>query len=63
MTCECVHEGRLTRKKAAAHIGYATSTLDKWASQGLNLKYHMVGGRAYYRVADLDEFLKGQQSF
>jgi excisionase family DNA binding protein len=63
MTCEGIHGRRLTRKKAAEYLGYHPGTLDKWASKGINLKYHMVGGRVYYDIADLEEFLRGQQTF
>lgn len=63
MTSKNVNANRLSRKQAAAYIDKRPSTLDKWASKGINLKFHMEGGRAYYDIVDLDEYLKGQQTF
>jgi hypothetical protein len=65
MTCKhCAHEARqLSRRKAADYIGYKFKTLEYWAHKKTKLKYHKIGGRVYYNISDLDEFLKSQQTF
>ena len=49
---------RLRRPAAAAYIGVATATLDKWATERRGPPFKKAGGRVVvYDTADLDAFL------
>jgi hypothetical protein len=51
---------RLRRPQAAAYIGVATATLDKWATERRGPVFKKAGGRVtVYDTADLDAFLAG----
>ena len=59
MPIKIKNETYLTRKEAAAYIGYSPGTLEVWASIKKDfLEYIMRGGRAYYSLTILDEFLE-----
>lgn len=49
--------GRLNRRDAATYLGRAAATLENWASSGRGPKPVKIGGRAFYNLADLDEFI------
>lgn len=58
-------DGRLNRKDAATYLGISETTLRDWAWKS-NAKRHdasayppvvKVGGRAFYRLADLQKFV------
>jgi hypothetical protein len=54
--------GRLTRQDAAQYLGSAVSTLADWHRKGLGPESVKVGGRRFYRVAALNEFIaKGER--
>ncbi len=54
--------GRLTRKEAAIYVGSAVSTLADWHRKGLGPESIKVGGRRFYRVAALNDFIaKGER--
>ena len=58
-------DGRMTRRDAASFLGISEATLRDWAWKS-NAKKHdasafptvvKVGGRAFYRLADLQKFV------
>lgn len=51
-------EGRLSRVEAAEYIGVTSSTLADWHRRGLGPASVKVGGRRFYRVSALNEFIK-----
>ena len=49
---------KLSRRQAAAYLGVAEATLNKWASVGSPaIPYYRVGKKAVYDRSDLDRFL------
>lgn len=51
---------RLRRPAAAAYLGVATATLEKWATERRGPIFKKAGGRVtVYDTADLDAFLAG----
>ena len=50
-------DGRMDRKNTAIYLGCAPKTLADWAMKGNGPKYVMLGGRAFYFVQDLDEWI------
>jgi len=47
------------RKEAAAYLGVATQTLNKWACIGYpHIPYYRLGKKAVYDKDDLDAFLE-----
>lgn len=50
--------GRLTRKGAAALLGYSPGTLANWATAGIGPKVHKTptGGKTYYLASEVREF-------
>lgn len=53
-------DGRMDRKNAALYLGCAPKTLADWAMKGIGPKYVMLGGKAFYFVQDLDEWIAEQ---
>jgi predicted site-specific integrase-resolvase len=54
--------GRLTRKEAGQYLHVAASTLADWHRKGLGPESVKVGGRRFYRVAALNDFIaKGER--
>ena len=51
------HSPLLNRADAAAYIGLATGTLDRWRTEGRGPSYAKVGGVVRYRLTALDKFL------
>jgi hypothetical protein len=49
---------RVSRKDAATYLGRKPSTLGNWATAGRGPKPVMIGGRAFYSLADLDAFIR-----
>ena len=52
-------DGRTTRKGAAFYLGLSPRTLANWTGRGMGPPSVRVGGRRFYRVADLDAFIIG----
>jgi hypothetical protein len=52
-------DGRLTRSDAAAYLGVSAKTMANWGGRGLGPASIRVGGRRFYRIADLDAFIGG----
>lgn len=53
-------DGRMDRKNTALYLGCAPKTLADWAMKGIGPKYVMLGGRAFYFIQDLDEWIAEQ---
>ena len=51
-------DGRMTREHAALYLGMKVKTLAMWAMNGKGPRAIRVGGRAFYRQTDLDDFIK-----
>lgn len=49
---------RLTRADAAKFIGVRSRTLANWKSKGTGPRQTKVGGRVFYRLADLQVFVE-----
>jgi excisionase family DNA binding protein len=47
-----------TRAEAAKYLGVSVPTLARWASTGNGPAYYVIGGKARYRVPDLDAYLE-----
>ena len=50
-------DGRLTRSHAANYLGVASQTLANWHSLGRGPKSIKLGGKVFYRLADLQTFI------
>ena len=46
-------DGWLTRAQAAAALRVTADTLYRWQSQGIDPRCAKIGGRVYYRLADV----------
>lgn len=51
-------DGRVDRHAAAAYLGLKAKTLGAWAVRGYGPVMIKVGGRAFYRLADLERFVR-----
>ena len=54
LTCGAFH----TNRPAAEELGVSPYTLDKWRHLGVGPRYFKVGNRIFYRLEDLQAFLK-----
>ena len=52
-------DGRMTRRDAAAYLGFAEKTLAMWGLRNKGPRSVKVGGRRFYYQADLDAFKCG----
>jgi predicted DNA-binding transcriptional regulator AlpA len=50
-------DGRLDRANAARYTGFSIKTLAMHATAGTGPKFQKIGGRVFYRRADLDAWL------
>ena len=50
-------DGRMDRPNAGKYTGFSTKTLAMHASTGTGPRFQKVGGRIFYRLADLDAWL------
>ena len=57
VTVRVLPDGRMTREHAAMYLGLKPKTLAMWAMQGKGPRSIRVGGRAFYRKVDLDDFI------
>lgn len=53
-------DGRLSRKDAAAYLGFTPKTLAMRALRGEDPNFVKVGGRVFYYKNDLDRFISGK---
>ncbi|WIH05522.1 helix-turn-helix domain-containing protein [Xanthomonas translucens pv. graminis] len=49
---------RLKGPEAASYLGLSNSTLEKMRHEGRGPRYVRLGGRVFYRRADLDQYLE-----
>lgn len=49
---------RINGRDAAKYLGISVSTLDKMRAVGRGPRYLKLGGRCFYRWADLDAYLE-----
>lgn len=57
--CRVLPDGRMTRRDAAAYLGFAEKTLAMWELQKKGPRSVKIGGRRFYYQADLDAFKSG----
>ncbi|UYK81412.1 helix-turn-helix domain-containing protein [Xanthomonas sacchari] len=50
---------RLKSPAAAAYLDLSHSTLEKMRHEGRGPRYVKIGGRVFYRRADLDAYIEG----
>ena len=50
-------EIRLNRRQAAEYLGVSVPTLARWASKGRGPSYVLLGGKALYRIPELDAYI------
>ena len=50
-------DGRMDRASTAAYIGCAPQTLASWAVKKIGPRPIRVGGKTYYRKAEVDRFI------
>lgn len=50
-------DGRVTRTDAATYLGLSPRTLANWKGRGIGPRSVRVGGRCFYRLAELDAFI------
>jgi hypothetical protein len=55
-TIRVLPDGRLSRADAATFLGLRPKTLASWHSLGIGPVARRVGGRQFYRLADLEAF-------
>ncbi len=51
----------LTTRQAAAYLRLQPCTLESWRSEGEGPVFHKLGGRAYYKLADLDSWIESRR--
>lgn len=51
---------RVDRKNAAKFVNRAPKTLAIWASQDTGPPFHTAGGRCFYYIRDLEEWISGK---
>lgn len=49
-------DGRVDRPNAAKFLGYTSGTLRNWAYRGIGPMVRKVGGKAFYRLEDLEAY-------
>lgn len=49
-------DGRLSRADAAAFLGLTPKTLAEWHTKSVGPVARKIGGRQFYRLADLEAF-------
>jgi hypothetical protein len=55
-------DGRMDRENAARYLGHQPKTLAMWSLQGKGPRSVKVGGRVFYFLEDLDEFIRGRSA-
>ncbi|MBB5744813.1 hypothetical protein GGR13_000385 [Brevundimonas variabilis] len=62
VTVRMIPDGRLSRREAAKFVGVASRTLANWKSRGVGPNQTKVGGRVFYRLADLQMFVADHEA-
>lgn len=57
---EVLADGRMDRANAAKYLGRSPQTLRIWAMRGIGTRPHTIGGRAYYYLADIENYVAGR---
>lgn len=57
VTIMVLPDGRVSREEAARFLGYKPKTLAEWHRLGKGPKSRMVGGRRFYDIAELRDFV------
>lgn len=52
--------GLLTTQEAAQYLRLSSKTLSRWKAAGTGPVYYPIGGRVYYKIADLDDWIEAQ---
>lgn len=53
-----IPSSRLKGPEAAKYLGFSHSTLEKMRHEGRGPRYVKLGGRVFYRRADLDAYIE-----
>jgi hypothetical protein len=53
-------DGRLDRENAARYLGRTPRTLEMWAWRRKGPQPHNIGGRVYYFLRDLDNYIAAE---
>ena len=51
--------GNVSRREAAKFLGLSSKTLSEWAGKGQGPSPFKIGGRVFYRLADVEAFASG----
>ena len=54
-------DGRVSRADAAKFLGFKPKTLAEWYRKGKGPRSQLVGGRRFYNLRDLANFVAGAQ--
>lgn len=57
ITIKVLPDGRVSARDAAAYLGMKQSTLRKWRCIGRGPAWMTLDGRAYYKLAGLQEYV------
>jgi hypothetical protein len=60
--CEVLPDGRMHDKEAAKYIGRKPQTLANWRARNYGPRWIRVGGRIFYYLDDVDEFIRGGET-
>lgn len=59
---QMIPDGRVTRSEAAKFLGFSPKTLAEWHRLGYGPPSFLVGGRRFYRLAELEPYASGERS-
>ena len=54
-------DGRVTRSEAARFLGFSPKTLAEWQRLGYGPPSFLIGGRRFYRLAELERYASGEK--
>ena len=54
-------DGRVSRPEAAKFLGFKTKTLAEWHRKGIGPRSQLVGGRRFYNIRDLANYVANGQ--
>jgi len=60
---EITPDGRMSRVDAAKFIGVSYKTLENWAVSRKGPPSYRVGGKVFYRLAELDRFIREEMLY
>ena len=61
MNVHMTPDGRVSRNEAAAFLGFKPKTLAEWTRLGVGPPSFRIGGRRFYKLADLQEYASGSR--